>query len=78
MLTLVVLKSMEDKSVSFDQLIQNNPDKEGSMPTGLGRLENQSVYIKTDKLAFAGKFFVAFISATLAKNPFSPDQPQLK
>ena len=37
-LTLVELKSIEDKAVSFDQLIKNNPANEGSMPADLGRL----------------------------------------
>ena len=69
---------MEDKSVSFDQLIKNNPATEGSMPKGLGRLEKQSVYIQTADFTFIGKFFVAFVSATLAKNQLNPDQPQFK
>ena len=77
-LTLVELKSIEDKAVSFDQLIKNNPANEGSMPTGLGRLEKQSVYIKTGDSAFQNRCFVAFVSGTLAKNLVYPDQPQFK
>ena len=67
-LSLVELKSIEDKAVSFDQLIKNNPANEGSMPTNLGRLEKQSVYIQTGDSAFQNRCFVAFVSGTLAKN----------
>ena len=48
------------------------------MPTGLVRLEKQTVYIQTADFAFAGKFFVIFVSATLATNKLIPDQPQFK
>jgi hypothetical protein len=34
----------------------------------LGRLEKQTIFIKTGDFALKNKFFVAFISATLATN----------
>ena len=48
------------------------------MPKDLGRLEKQSVYIQTADFTLIGKFFVAFLSATLATNPLNPNQPQFK
>ena len=36
------------------------------------------MYIQTADFAFAGKFFVIFVSATLATNKLIPDQPQFK
>jgi hypothetical protein len=49
-------------------LIKTNPKIEGSMPLGLGRLSNKSVYIKTDDISFLGKIYGAFISGTLSTN----------
>jgi hypothetical protein len=40
----------------------------------LGRLEQQTVYIKTGDIALKNKFFVAFISATLETNPLYQEQ----
>jgi hypothetical protein len=46
-------------------LLTANPNIEGSMPLGLGRLEKKSVIIKTDDVSLMGKIYVAFISGTL-------------
>ena len=59
-------------------MIKNNPANEGSMPTGLGRLSNKFVYIQTADTTFRDRYFVAFVSGTLAKNEVYPDQPQFK
>ena len=48
------------------------------MPKDLGRLSNQFVYIQTGDTAFQNRYFVAFVSGTLAKNELYPDQPQFK
>ena len=42
----------------------------------MGKLSKQVVSIQTGDFAFKDKFFVAFVSATLATNPLY--QPQLK
>jgi hypothetical protein len=42
-----------------------NPKNEGLMPVGLGRLEKQTVYIKTGDLTFKDKFYGVFVSGVL-------------
>ena len=62
------MKSLEDK-VSFEERIKANPKNEGQIPYSLGGIQQEKVYIKTGDNAVKNKFFVAFISATLATNP---------
>jgi hypothetical protein len=38
------------------------------MPVGLGRLIDKTVYIETGEVSFKNKFYIAFISGTLATN----------
>ena len=67
-LSIFDIESLEE-SISFDQLIKN-PERQGEIPKGLeARLVNQIVYIQTGDAALKDKYFVAFISGTLATNP---------
>ena len=62
------MKSIDEK-VSFEERIKANPKNEGQIPYSLGVMQQEKVSIKTGDVTVKNKFFVAFISATLATNP---------
>ena len=64
---MVEIKTLTEV-VNFAELLKNDPANEGSMPVGLGRLSDKTVYIKTGEVSFLDKMYVAFVSGTLATN----------